>query len=709
MHGRPRKAPTPQEEKALALKASKLRPLQSQFLQFHHNKTYTKEALEVCAKLLEANPEYLTAWNYRKIAVEHILSHSETETETDPESIKSIFSEELRITERALASNYKSYGAWYHRKWVLRKGHSSIDRELQLLEVFLKKDTRNFHAWNYRRFVAALKNRSDEEELQYTTDMISDNFSNYSAWHSRSVLLSQLLEKKVQGYFPKEKVLTEEYNLVHQALFTDPDDQSGWFYHLWLLDQTVKVESPLLVSTWPPHGSSINVSVNGCLDKSALSPMTSFDLSTGTIPVILYFSEAVEGVNSSTINVESIYDASQDLIWTPLSTNNSGRAQAWLTHLNFLEEKIHFLQANSVKVSAGHSQGITSLNGFHCTHPTEFEFTVYVQPPTPQHADLQCLEMISWGDENFHICETHLKESSPIKFSDQLENNEDNESTAYKCKVETIANEIALFRELLSEANCKIGKLTLARLLMAHDVITSYNKSSDTNKSVHFEEVLELYCDLMNSDPPHSQFYKDEYSLVLLQQLTSNPESLLRHCYHYRDSSSSSIHGYICLRLCNLSISRIGSIKQLLWIQMLDLSHNQLHSIEGLEAMQLLSCLNLSHNQIGTFSALEPLKLLKSLKVLNISYNEIGAHSVDTRRYLCSSPLSHTVGSDWSFSEFAIDGVDVKTYWEAFFIFKDLKLTQLDIIANVVAEEKFKVFLLKLMPTLKWIDDVELQ
>ncbi|CAL5430547.1 unnamed protein product [Camellia sinensis] len=155
---------------------------------------YTKEALDVNAKLLEANPEYLTAWNYRKFAVEHILSHSETDTEIDPDSIKSIYSEELRVL-----------------------------------------------------FVAALKNRSDEEELHFTTDLINEKFSNYSSWHNCSVILSHLLEKRAQGSFSKEKVLTEEYDLVHQALFTNPDDQSGWFYHLWLLEQTVKVENPLLV------------------------------------------------------------------------------------------------------------------------------------------------------------------------------------------------------------------------------------------------------------------------------------------------------------------------------------------------------------------------------------------------------------------------------------------------------------------------------
>lgn len=128
----------------------------------------------------------------------------------------------------------------------------------------------------------------------------------------------------------------------------------------------------------------------------------------------------------------------------------------------------------------------------------------------------------------------------------------------------------------------------------------------------------------------------------------------------------------------------------------------------GLQAMQLLSCLNLSNNKMGSFSTLEPLKLLKSLKVLDISYNEIGAHAVDTRRYLYSSPISHIVGSDWNFGEFAISGANVTNYWEAFAIFKDSKLTQLDIIGNVVAEAEFKLFLVKILPALNWLDGVEL-
>lgn len=122
------------------------------------------------------------------------------------------------------------------------------------------------------------------------------------------------------------------------------------------------------------------------------------------------------------------------------------------------------------------------------------------------------------------------------------------------------------------------------------------------------------------------------------------------------------------------------------------------NSWTGLEALQLLSCLNLSHNKICSFTALETLRLLKSLKVLDISYNEIGAHSIDTRRYLFSSPLNHALGSDWSSD---IESLD---HWDACFIFKGMSLIQLEIIGNAVVNDQLKAFLVNLMPALKWLD-----
>lgn len=703
MHGRPRKALTQEDGKALAAKAAKLRSLQSQFLHFHQNKIYTTEAVEVSAKLLEANPEFNTAWNYRKLAVQSKLASAQS-TDSDG-SINSILDEELKVAENALKRNYKSYGAWHHRTWVLSKGHSSTDRELRLLNMFQKQDSRNFHAWNYRRFVTALRNISKEEELQFTTDMINDNFSNYSAWHNRSVLLSHLLKEKAQGYSLKQNVLEEEYEFVRNAVFTDPDDQSGWFYHLWLLSQSVKHERPLLVSTWPPNGSDVHVPTNYSIEGFSPPRSTIVHSSEVYFPVVLYFSEAVRGVNSSTVTFEVEFDTDSDLEWRPLSANVYGCAQAWVAYVNCPDGELHAAKTYHVKLKLGHFQGITSLNGTNYNHLSLIAFKVSILPGDSIHK--KNIERTSWKDVDFIPCETNHENLSLLDMFFNLSIDEGSEVTASKWQAEVIANEIDHYRELLSFSNCKIGKLTLARLLIAHDAMTSHN-SPNASSVVHSEEVLGLYQDLMKMDPAHSQYYKDEYSSVLLKKVTSSKESLLGFCHQYRKSTSTEIGDLICLRLANLSISCVGSFEKLLWVRMLDLSHNNLQSVEGLEAMQLLSHLNLSNNRLSSFSALDPLRFLKSLDVLDISFNEIGAHIVDTRRYLCSSPLSHTTGSDWNFEELTTSGMKDVNYWEAYSTFKCLNLTELDLRGNSIVNENFRSFMSNLMPKLKWLDGEEL-
>lgn len=695
MHGRPRKAPKPEDLAASAAKAEKLRILQSQFLLNHHQKIYTKEALELSSKLLEINPECYTAWNYRKLAVQHSL----LESNLDPDSVNSILDQELRVVENALRQNFKSYGAWYHRKWVLNKGHSSTENELRLLDKLQNVDPRNFHAWNYRRFVAALLNRSDEDELNHTQDFIDKNFSNYSAWHNRSVLVSNLMKKKVQAFSRKDEVLIREYELVREAVFTDEDDQSGWFYHRWLLDRTVKAESPLLASSWPAHGSEITLSGDRYLDLGSSSPFNTYQFDSGSLPLILYFNQAVEGVNASTVTVSSGFNVNKDVIWKPILSNNSKTTQVWVGQLKFPEVELDSLGAYTMEVTLGHSQGIISSSGFHYSHPSHFSFTVHVQPAKTEPVEGLGSEKISWRDENFHIYEPDSLESNSVLPLDHLSIKNEREPTDSSWQAKIIDEEISNFRELL---DCKIGKLTLARLLTARDALMS------SDKPVHSEEVLRLYSELMKLDPPHSRFYKDEHSLVLLEKVISGRESLLSYCFHYRNLTSSSSSNPICLRLNGLSLSRLGSFEKLLWVQMLDLSHNELQSIEGLEAMQLLSHLNLSKNKFGSFTSLEPLRHLKSMKVLDLSYNEIGSHSIDTTRYLCSSPLCHSVGSEWDGSETVTDGVSLVSYWEAFFILRGLKLTQIDIAGNAIADEKFTAFLAKVLPALKWLDGVQL-
>lgn len=266
-----------------------------------------------------------------------------------------------------------------------------------------------------------------------------------------SVLLSRLLKGKVEGFFPKEKVLSEEFELVHQALFTDPDDQSGWFYYLWLLDQTVKSDAPVIDSSWPIHGSSIILSGNKCLEDSSLSSLCSFHYDSQTFPLILYFNQAVEGVNSSTVNVESSFCTNNDLTWKPLSTNNSKMAQVWVTHIKFPDKNLHCSEAYHVEVSLGHSQGIISTSSFSYSHPTKIIFEVRLQYVETESTKELNGTTISWEEENFQKCETQSEEPNSVGFLNQLITNHYCETATSNWHAETVANEIALFQELLSE------------------------------------------------------------------------------------------------------------------------------------------------------------------------------------------------------------------------------------------------------------------
>ncbi|CAL9096198.1 unnamed protein product [Musa textilis] len=189
-----------------------------------------------------------------------------------------------------------------------------------------------------------------------------------------------------------------------------------------------------------------------------------------------------------------------------------------------------------------------------------------------------------------------------------------------------------------------------------------------------------------------------------MDQLTSDKDSLTKHFWQFDEPTSSSFHHQYCLGLNELSLTRIGSVKNILWVQMLDLSHNKLRSVQGLEALQLLACLNLGNNQISSFTALEPLKLLSSLRVLDVSFNMIGAHAIDTTRYLCSSPLSHTLDAKQLDVGYEKENTEVRDHWEVASLFRALRLTQLDIKGNTVLNEKFSALAIELLPSLKWLD-----
>ncbi|KAE9394991.1 protein prenylyltransferase [Gymnopus androsaceus JB14] len=135
----------------------------------------------------------------------------------------------------ALKVHPKVYWIWNHRGWCLNNVPSGPGTEDEGDPRGWEKDLWNKRvvcvlAWSYRRVVLASMPipRPETSELAYTTRKIEANFSNFSAWHQRSKVLLSLWSK---GELDPKNSREDEFDLVHDAMYTDPKDQSVWIYH----------------------------------------------------------------------------------------------------------------------------------------------------------------------------------------------------------------------------------------------------------------------------------------------------------------------------------------------------------------------------------------------------------------------------------------------------------------------------------------------
>lgn len=119
--------------------------------------------------------------------------------------------------------------------------------------------TLSVHCWSYRRYVANTFAVPVADELRFTTSKIEQNFSNYSAWHQRSLSLQQIYASDPESltsalaegknfpltdYHLESFLILSELELVQNAFYTSPEDQSAWFYHRWLVGMCKKYSAP---------------------------------------------------------------------------------------------------------------------------------------------------------------------------------------------------------------------------------------------------------------------------------------------------------------------------------------------------------------------------------------------------------------------------------------------------------------------------------
>jgi geranylgeranyl transferase type-2 subunit alpha len=208
------------------------------------------------SKLLTKNPEYYTVWNYRRLILQHLFSGKSQDKDGNEsersQTIQQYIKSDLLFLIPLLLGFPKCYWIWNHRQWLLEQSSEQLPRdearqiwqeELALCSKMLMRDNRNFHAWSYRRFVVQNLEQLSEgpsktmtkEEFDYTTKMIHNNLSNFSAWHNRSNLIPRLLNEQSANDAERREMLASEFDLISQALNTDPYDQSLWFYHQYLI------------------------------------------------------------------------------------------------------------------------------------------------------------------------------------------------------------------------------------------------------------------------------------------------------------------------------------------------------------------------------------------------------------------------------------------------------------------------------------------
>jgi geranylgeranyl transferase type-2 subunit alpha len=277
MHGKKRseyksRLKDPKTAAGLAQKAQQWHALVQELAQRRQNEEESSETtMALIEKALLVNPDPTSLWNHRR---EELLKGSSSDSD-DKSLLLTLLTTELSMTQASLQRSPKAYGAWFHRKWILQHVKPSVDvlqTELALTATFLLLDERNFHCWNFRRFVVAalagswngewtappmgpqVAKETEEEtttsssiipnelirsEWKFTRDKIQDNFSNFSAFHYRSQLLPLIL--KQQESVPQD-LMDQELQLIEDAICTEPDDQTAWWYHALLLDSILPSE-----------------------------------------------------------------------------------------------------------------------------------------------------------------------------------------------------------------------------------------------------------------------------------------------------------------------------------------------------------------------------------------------------------------------------------------------------------------------------------
>ncbi|XP_066958376.1 geranylgeranyl transferase type-2 subunit alpha [Macrobrachium rosenbergii] len=495
------------------------------------SRSYDEEGLKLTAQLLTANPDAATLWNFRR----EILLNMKCD---DDEAWTKLLNGELMMVESCLMKNPKSYGAWHHRCWIMQKFPSPPwNDELELCNRYLKLDERNFHCWDYRRFITTGSHQQPEDELKISKQLIERNLSNYSAWHYRSKLLPVVYPPSASTPHPiPVDILIKELKTVVEAVFTDPSDQSPWFFLRWLINRQEKYPRLMQVGYDDDDGGSL----------------------------ICVFSQPLSLKETPVLSING--EESPNIDW--FAPNGETFSYVWVTKLNL--------------PSSEDSSITLSRSGLE-------EKTVTV-PAGSTH-------FVEWMTE-LGVCGEELSDLTRSTLEDVKEN-------------------CVTLDEL--DPDNKWVLLTLVDILWALD-------------ARNYQDKIRSYLSQLEAlDSLRANYYTDMKSKLAMET------SLTKHRMKAEGGSTFKLNGSNLTRIpfshllaCSVSvdlshneITSLNPLKNLVTCRELVLDSNKISDLSPLSGITSLCKLSIANNKIASFDQIMCLKNLCKLEVLDVSSNPI--------------------------------------------------------------------------------------
>ncbi|VDP94573.1 unnamed protein product [Echinostoma caproni] len=605
MHGRVKVRRSEEQERLRNEKKKKaekeLRFALDNLLSDRRNGILTLDKLRELTPIIETAPDMTSLWNYRREIINASLLHDEC-----PRAEQSkLMNDELELTTRCLKASPKSYAVWQHRSWVMiHHPTPNWHQEIEFCNAALKLDERNFHCWDYRRFVVLHGKIRTQSELLYTDSSLESNFSNYSAWHYRSEILSSsdpVMESSLPvspppyvqskngfcSYTVEEAMPADELELVHNAIFTDPKDQSPWFYYWWLLGRGIRKAYLREVYVSRTLGRLVVI-------FTAAKPLSALKLLSVRIKV----------TPMTSVNVEPL----------ELTVDDLG---GWQSVLSENVSAVWWLPIDPDSFSPYAPPSICSL--FH-SNPSHFDISVCIRNVENSREPKVCFSPDCPPDHIFCLkCVLDFSQSESLTRVDLDPLRLLNPIISPTNEPEALQGELDNIRDLVGmEPQNKWALLTLIDLLR---FIHPPGSKAEINNAIDTLSVV---------DEERAVYYADMRTACAAQ------DALVQTFHkHSREISLKGIgmerlpylDWYALMTRIDLSCNRISKLPEtiayLVCLADLNLDDNLLSSLHGISRLPCLSRLSVQRNRLQNFPAIEELLRCPKLQNVYMHGNEV--------------------------------------------------------------------------------------